>query len=692
MILLMDLQAVQIQNFMSIKHAAISLTGQGLTLINGINHDNPSLDNNGAGKSTVIEAIVYALFGRTLRGAKGDAVVNSIAKKDCTVALMLTDDNGDKYVIVRNRKHRQRKNASILLFTPNGAEQSQDITPKSEKAFDDEICRIIGMDYTTFVSSVVYSDTSFKFTSATDAELKQVFDKMLGIEVWSDALMETRRRLAEAVANRDVFRRREQDARKRMDMFGGQLVQNQRSFSQFEAAEKYRMESLREELTRKQAELQTAEAEKREAESRLAVVSGEVEEAQKLKDAAKAEAENENTEYEKYSADRLQWETDASELGNIRRQYESAVATRERMEAEIPVLRVEIEEAERNKTLISTQPMTCPYCGQPMTEERRKSAVQEADGIIQKAREALSQAESALEEQKRLESQYGTEYDSMRKDIDQREQELKERNIRLQNSAIREKAEKASEAYNAAFAAASKASSELSIKSSKVESAKASVAETFMAIQAGARENPYRESVNFAKTSMDEAQNETEEYSEKADKAEAVIASLKFWETAFGNQGIKSFILDSVTPFLTKQSNFYLSKLAGNRIAVEFETQTHLKTGETREKFAINVTNLDGGNAYSLNSGGEKKRVDLAVYFALQDLVASRANKKFNVSFCDEAFDALDENGIESVMSLLREIAQEKSSVFVITHSDALKSAFSNVITIEKSGGFSTIS
>ena len=57
----------------------------------------------------------------------------------------------------------------------------------------------------------------------------------------------------------------------------------------------------------------------------------------------------------------------------------------------------------------------------------------------------------------------------------------------------------------------------------------------------------------------------------------------------------------------------------------------------------------------------------------------------------DEIFDALDESGIESVIELLQELSQEKSSIFVISHNPHLQSMFSNTITVVKKDGFSTI-
>ena len=175
----MILKKLTIQNFLSIRNISLELDNQNLVLIKGKNLDNEAIDNNGSGKSSLIEALVYSIYGRTIRGLKGDAVVHNIPKKNAKVWLDLVDDNGDTYRIARYRKHSTNKNKSFLYR--NG----KDITPKSEADFNNFVADLLQMDYMTFTSSLLYTAESFKFTSATDSEMKLTFDKMLGLDVFS---------------------------------------------------------------------------------------------------------------------------------------------------------------------------------------------------------------------------------------------------------------------------------------------------------------------------------------------------------------------------------------------------------------------------------------------------------------------------------------------------------------------------
>jgi len=60
-----------IQNFMSIRYAEVNLANQGLVLLQGVNQDSPAFDSNGAGKSSIFEALTYVLFEKTIRGLAG---------------------------------------------------------------------------------------------------------------------------------------------------------------------------------------------------------------------------------------------------------------------------------------------------------------------------------------------------------------------------------------------------------------------------------------------------------------------------------------------------------------------------------------------------------------------------------------------------------------------------------------------
>ena len=94
---------IQIENFRSIEKAHINLQNQGNVIVKGVNEYEDNATSNGSGKSSIFEAIVYALFEETSSGEKD--VANRISNKGFIINLNLNID-GIKYTIVRESKKR----------------------------------------------------------------------------------------------------------------------------------------------------------------------------------------------------------------------------------------------------------------------------------------------------------------------------------------------------------------------------------------------------------------------------------------------------------------------------------------------------------------------------------------------------------------------------------------------------------
>ena len=86
---------------------------KGTTLILGENLDSEGQDSNGAGKTTFIEAITFALFGKIPKGGSVDDVIRT-GTKECKVILELQD--GDNSIVIE----RTRGTNNSLKFLVNG--------------------------------------------------------------------------------------------------------------------------------------------------------------------------------------------------------------------------------------------------------------------------------------------------------------------------------------------------------------------------------------------------------------------------------------------------------------------------------------------------------------------------------------------------------------------------------------------
>jgi DNA repair exonuclease SbcCD ATPase subunit len=163
------------------------------------------------------------------------------------------------------------------------------------------------------------------------------------------------------------------------------------------------------------------------------------------------------------------------------------------------------------------------------------------------------------------------------------------------------------------------------------------------------------------------------------------INRFEFWDKGFSDKGIPTLLLeksvDSLNLFVRRYSDILLDG---------FDPQFSLsrETG-SGEKWGMAVQVLkDGRDVYKGMSGGEKQRVNLAVSFALFDLLRTRVTPVSPVVL-DEVFINLDEVGSERVYRLVQGLPVE--TILVITHDARLANLFENAIVIQKKDGVSRI-
>ena len=154
-------------------------------------------------------------------------------------------------------------------------------------------------------------------------------------------------------------------------------------------------------------------------------------------------------------------------------------------------------------------------------------------------------------------------------------------------------------------------------------------------------------------------------------------------------KGLRYHFLETVTPNLNNSTNKYLKILTDGTLTAKWSTVAKLKSGEYKEAFSIEVLG-DNINGYGSLSGGEKRKVKLACFFALQDLIASRATKDIKLWCGDEIDHALDSSGLERLMSLLHEKVASKGTILVISHNE-LRSWIPNYTKVVKENGDSII-
>lgn len=147
------------------------------------------------------------------------------------------------------------------------------------------------------------------------------------------------------------------------------------------------------------------------------------------------------------------------------------------------------------------------------------------------------------------------------------------------------------------------------------------------------------------------------------------------------NRGIKSFLFDSCLEDLNATLDNYSSTL-GFRISFEVDLDS------TKKDF-ITLIEKDGCiSAYEELSRGEKQLCDVAMAFAMNESLSS--SKNINLALLDEVFEHLDDNNIELVISLIKQV-YEGRSLFIITHQKSLPLSNVKNLQVIKAQGHSIL-
>ncbi|KAJ4200796.1 hypothetical protein NW759_015822 [Fusarium solani] len=134
--------------------------------------------DNGSGKSTLVEAMAWCQFGRCIRGGlAANDVVNDNVGKNCSVKLEFA--NG--YTIERYRKHKIYKNRVVVSLRGEPQPQLEHPDVRTTQAAINEL---LGTDYETYVRTVVLShESAASFLNSTPAQRRDLIEASLGLSM-----------------------------------------------------------------------------------------------------------------------------------------------------------------------------------------------------------------------------------------------------------------------------------------------------------------------------------------------------------------------------------------------------------------------------------------------------------------------------------------------------------------------------
>ena len=206
-----------VKNFMSVGNATqgIDFDRRDLTLVLGENLDlGGDGSRNGTGKTTIINALSYALYGQALSNIRKDNLVNKTNAKNMLVGVEF-EMSGKQYKIERGRK------PNVLKFYINSEQhQATDESQGDSRETQEEIERVLGMSHDMFRHVLALNTYTEAFLSLKANDQRTIIEQLLGITLLSeraDKIKELNRETKDAISQEEFRIRAVQEANRRIE-------------------------------------------------------------------------------------------------------------------------------------------------------------------------------------------------------------------------------------------------------------------------------------------------------------------------------------------------------------------------------------------------------------------------------------------------------------------------------------------
>jgi len=175
-----------VKNFLSVGNVtqAVKMNQNGLTLVIGLNLDMGGEGaRNGVGKTTIVNALSYALYGNALSNIRKDNLINKTNDRSPMLVTVEFEKNGHTYRIERGRK------PNVFRFIVNNDEVTESGTNEGQgenKLTQEAVERILGMSHEMFKHIMALNTYNEPFLSMRNNDQKAIIEELLGITLLSE--------------------------------------------------------------------------------------------------------------------------------------------------------------------------------------------------------------------------------------------------------------------------------------------------------------------------------------------------------------------------------------------------------------------------------------------------------------------------------------------------------------------------
>jgi DNA repair exonuclease SbcCD ATPase subunit len=688
---------------------------------------------NGIGKTMILDAIPFSLYGTTSKGKKGDDLVNNKVGKNCHTWLTFAIDDVP-YRIDRYHKHSKYGNTVMLKKGDQELSKGQrELAPLIESLV---VPQRLFMNTLFFGQSV----KTF-FTDLTDTDKKEIFRKILDLDKYTTYYEETTKRL-KALDERKIKLINALSVKETLiPSFQKQIELILEEEKEFYKRKEMLIETYQKDISDYQKVIQaispllivpsddllsTVNQQILECRSSLNSIKQEEEHENVSLTNAKVSKKNELTKKSQQMKEELrienakqfdevsiEYDTKIQELNNKAQEIQD-FRTKEEISSSSISFKINSLDTQASDLTVNVLTLSiCPTCLQTLDDEKKKNLKNKIQELIQEKQKLEEQMKSSYSKkneltQKHLEikneltklagekhfkvNEQKTILTGKFREVDAKEQsileELKSRSDQAETEIRKKYMDKKSslerillsllsdkQKYESQIEEQKKIKESIDEKKAKIDSLIKTIEEKRKEVFDKKRIESVEEKIKLIKDEI----KLLHEQQQLVYKQEEV---LNFWKVGFSSSGIPSLLIDESIPFMNNRVSYYLDKISNGRYTVSFDTLQATKAGEFRDKISVNVLdNISKANSRVQLSGGQTRIVDIATILTLCDLQSNVQNVTFNLLLFDEIFDSLDDENIGFVSKVLKELAKEKS-LFIISHRYIDQIEADNVISL----------
>jgi DNA repair exonuclease SbcCD ATPase subunit len=617
------------------------------------------VSSNGSGKSSNIDGLAWVLYGKTVKNPakiRADDVINNLIGKNCKGVVIV-----DQYRIERGRKPNFLR---LWESEKHVWDDTTEITQGDMRLTQKRIEEIIGLSYEAFINICVFSDQQESCFLECDAATKrEIVENLLSLSVYRQRHETTQNELKVLKTSVKTLSREYEILLNNKVLADERIKKTLKNEADWKTARLHEIKQLLEQIKTKTNDLNNSNVGAallayQQAQEQIKEITPQIAEVEELLTQRQGKL---NQAQEKEASIR-------QEAQLLTEQIQECQLLIKTKQAEIKAKEQFIQKLKNNE-----HGQRCSQCWGIIDENNSEHACFGAENEITEIKTVIEtemvKANGLLEQVKEVKAKQ----EKLRQIIQSGEKKNSEDNVKLKG--LRNQLVTASQVREP------KADSAELLLQQQIEELKERIKAKKLEADGP---SPFVDILANDRLEAEQAEVICLAKEKEIKDAEYKIPYYEYWLKAYGDKGIRKWIIDGIIPALNDRIAYWLQFLIDNKISLKFDN-------ELNELIERNPADGDP-YVYHAMSAGQRRRLNLAVSQAFAHIMMLSTGTSPSLIFLDEVTTNVDLLGCIGIFNMIQELAQDKQ-VFVTTHEPELMKMLENsdILKLVHENGITTL-